>query len=113
MVGIAGFKKTLTAFALEADIPALLREGASGALGGQLGSEYDVLTFRNQVAGIPLEVNEGGKCVLSVAALVKGPPRFVRRPELMAAYCEWVSVHKRPDLAYGGLRLPLSEDGLY
>ena len=46
--GTAGRRGTHTAFALEADIPALLREGALGALGGQSGCACDVLTFWNQ-----------------------------------------------------------------
>ena len=35
-VGVAGNTRMFTAFALEADIPALLRKGAAEALGGQL-----------------------------------------------------------------------------
>ena len=35
--GVAGHRGMFTAFALEADIPALLRKGAMEALGGQWG----------------------------------------------------------------------------
>ena len=42
-MGIAGNKGKFTAFLLEADIPASLRKGAAGALGGQLDFPRDAL----------------------------------------------------------------------
>ena len=43
-VGIAGDQREFAAFALEADIPALLCKGASDALGGQLDSSREIPT---------------------------------------------------------------------
>ena len=49
-VSIAGNKGEFPALALEADIPGLLRKGASDALGGQFGGSKDTSTLR-RVAG--------------------------------------------------------------
>ena len=46
-VGIAGNKGEFAAFALEADIPALLRKGALEARGGRLDFSRDISTLRN------------------------------------------------------------------
>ena len=59
-VGISGCRRKFTAFALEAEIPALSREGATEALGGQLDFSRDVLTLRKQGADIPPKVNQTG-----------------------------------------------------
>ena len=42
-VGIAGHKGAFTAFALDAEIPSLLRKGALEALGAQLDFDEDTL----------------------------------------------------------------------
>ena len=111
-VGVAGSRGACTAFALEADIPALLREGAPGALGGQLNFERDILTIRNQGAAIPLTVNETGHYVLSAAAFATGPSCVDRGPNWAASYLESTFLEKRPDLSNGRLRLPFMNDGL-
>ena len=46
--GAAGDRGIFTAFALDADIPALLREEASEALKGQLGFARNMSTFGEQ-----------------------------------------------------------------
>ena len=52
-VGIARSRRMLTASLLEADIPALLREGAAEELGGQLGFLRGSLNLRRQGALYP------------------------------------------------------------
>ena len=59
------------AFALEADIPALLRLGALVALGGQFDSHRDAASLRKRGVDIPLELNGVGHYVLSAASLGK------------------------------------------
>ena len=71
-VGNAGCKEAFAALLLDAGIPALLRTGASEALSGQLDFARDVLTLRNRGVGTPLEVNEMGRCLLSVVAFGDG-----------------------------------------
>ena len=48
LVGIAGNRGRLMAFAVDADILALLRRGAVAALVGQLHTSRDTLTLRKQ-----------------------------------------------------------------
>ena len=88
-VGIAGCKGASTAFVLDADIPAFLRKGAWGALGGQCDFERDILTIRIHGARVPLRVNEMGDYVLSVVEFGQGPPRLDPGPILAASYFEW------------------------
>ena len=57
-LGNAARGGTPATFALEADIPALLREGALGALGGQSDSACDVSTFWGRVAEMPSKANQ-------------------------------------------------------
>ena len=57
-VGFAGRRGVSTAFVLEADIPALLRAGAPGALGGQFDCERDISTIRNHGADTSLKAHE-------------------------------------------------------
>ena len=60
-VGIPGSMRQFAACALGADIPAFLRRGASGALGGQLDVSRDILTLRKQGVDIPPRVNQMGR----------------------------------------------------
>ena len=46
--GIAGNRSKVAAFALEANIPVLLRRGAAAALGGQLDLCRDISSSRKQ-----------------------------------------------------------------
>ena len=103
-VGNAGAVGALTAFAFEADSPALLRKGILEATGGQSACTAVMLTLRN---------HELGHYVFIVVSLGKGPPSLDRGPKLTASYFEWACAKKRPDLADGGLHIPLSQGGLY
>ena len=86
--GIPGRRGAVAAFVLDADIPALLREGALEALGGQLDFEHDSVTLRKHGVEVPLGVNEMGHYVLSVAQCGKGPPCVDRGPNEAASYFE-------------------------
>ena len=110
-VGVAGRRGAFTAFVLDADIPAVLREGALEALGGQLDFERDALSFRTHGMNDPLNANEMGHYVLRVVEFDKGPPRWGRGPCLAASYFEWSFSGKRPRVSEGGLHLPLKESG--
>ena len=101
-VGNAGRRGAFTAFALDAEIPALLRKGALGALGAQLDFEKDTLSCWR----VPLRVNAMGRYVVSVVELG-------RRPHVAASYFEWSFVEELPDLTDGGLHLPLVGSGLF
>ena len=70
-VGVAGIRGRLTAFAPEADIPALLRSRAMEALGGQLDFLRGSLNLRRQGEQIPLRVNRVGHHILSAVDLRK------------------------------------------
>ena len=99
-------------FALDADIPALLRKCASEALGGQLDFEQDVSSLRKHGANAPPRVNEMGHAVLRVVEFGRGPPRPDQGPNLAASHFESSSLGKRPDLLDGGFHLPPAEGGL-
>ena len=68
-------------FRAEVDIPALLREGALEALGGNLDFARNVLAIRNHGADSTLKVNEAGHYILSVFARGKGPKCAGREPK--------------------------------
>ena len=111
LVGIAGNKGKITAFALGADIPALLGRGAMGALRGQLDFPRDALALRRRGAAIPLRVNRMGRFTLSAVDFGKGESRKVRSPVVSASYPGRASAKKRPNLSNGGLHLPNTNDG--
>ena len=101
-----------TAFALDGDIPALLRKGAVEVLGGLSDLFRGSLLFRRQGAQIPLRVNTAGRCILSVVDFRKGLSGSAsKRPEASAspAYL----VHKRPNLPNGGLHVPYTPEDIY
>ena len=104
---------TFTALALGLDIPAILREGALGALGGRLDFSYDASTRWKRGLDIPLKVNQMGHDVLSVVALGDGPSRLGQGPKVAVSYCVWACVGERPDLPNAGLQLPFTKDGMY
>ena len=54
-MGIASNEGMFAAFALETNIPAFLRKGASAALGGQLDISGDFSTLRDQWADFSAE----------------------------------------------------------
>ena len=59
-VGIDGGRGEFAAFLTEADFPALLREGALGALGGQFDSPPNIPTLREQWVETPLILSCAG-----------------------------------------------------
>ena len=71
-MGIAGNKEEFRAFALEADIPALLHKGGMEALGGQLDFSRGASTPRKRGVDIPLKANCMGHYILSVIAFRVG-----------------------------------------
>ena len=103
-VGVAGSKGNFPAFALEADIPALLREGAVEALGRPPDFSRDVSTLIKRV-------NRMGHYILFVVDFGKDPSRCGRGPAVSASYFEWAFPNIRPDLPNVGLRLSYTEDG--
>ena len=68
-VGFVGGRGACAATLPDTDIPALLHEGALGALGGQLDFFRNVLTLGRLGVGVPLKANGMGHYVLSVASL--------------------------------------------
>ena len=65
--GIEGKCGAPTTFAPEAEIPALLRRGALGALGWQMDSFREISTLRERVVGLRLTLNSLGHCVFRAA----------------------------------------------
>ena len=64
--GIVGNRGKLTAFALEADIPASWRKGALEAIGGRLDIPRDISALRKKGADIAMGVNRLGYYILSL-----------------------------------------------
>ena len=85
-VGIARRRGALAAFVLGTGLPALLRNGALEALGGQLDCKREILTIRTHGVDIRLTVNEVEHYVLSVVASGRGPSCVDRGPNLAASY---------------------------
>ena len=85
-VGIAVGRGKFASSALESDIPAPCRAGASEAPGGRSDLPCDVLTSRRRGVGLSLKLNCLGHYVLSVVSSgqgrsqrVDGPPASVPR----------------------------------
>ena len=111
-MGIAGIRGIFTAFALEAEIPALLREGAMEALGGQLDFLRGSFNLPRQGVQKRLGVDRVGHYILSVVDFRKDPPRRASRcPEASASLFHLAQ--KFPDLPERDLHLPHPPDGLY
>ena len=85
-VGQAGNRGKPTAFALGAEIPALLREGALEALARQWDVSRDISMLRNQGLDIPLELTNLGRDVLSVASSGWESSKLVRGPTCSASH---------------------------
>ena len=79
-VGTAGRRGLSTVSVLRAGISAVLRKGALEARWGRLDFSCDVLTLRKNGADFPPKVNQMGRDVLSVVALVDGPSRLEEGP---------------------------------
>ena len=93
---------------LHADIPALLRKGATEAPGGQLDVSRGSLVFRKQGVAIPLRVDMMEHSFLSVVDFDKDPSRRLPSPVASASFFE--IVQKAPDLSNGGLPFPYAEN---
>ena len=100
---IAGCKGASTAPVLGVDIPALLRKGALEALQGQLYVSSDVASLRKPGVDLSAKVNQTGRYILSVVAFGGG------RSDSFSARA---FANRSPNLANGGLRLPLTADGM-
>ena len=79
-MGIADNKGEFSAFALGADFPAFLREGALEALGVQSDVSRGISSLRRQGFGIPLKVNRVGHYFLGVVAPGEGRPEVQKGP---------------------------------
>ena len=99
-------KGTFAASVLDADIPALLRKGAFGSLGGQLESPSDASSLRTQGVDIPLKVNQTGQCILSLVTFGGGRSGSWRGSKFPASYDT-----ESPDISDGGLHVPFTADG--
>ena len=109
---IAGAKDNFAAVALAADLPALLRKGALGALRGKLDFSWYSLTFGFRGWEFPSwSMIWGATCrasriLMGVVAIEHATPVF--RPP-------WVEVafsRMRLNPACGGIRLPFAGDGM-
>ena len=111
--GIAGGRGEIAAFSSGEDIPAVLREGSLGALGGQLDLARSVLKMNGMGVAVPLKVNGAGRYVLSAGPCGKEFKKSRRGPSHSVSFFERGAPMKRPDLRNGGSHFPFSEDGLY
>ena len=93
--GIVCGRSMLTALLLEAEIPALMRNGVLEAMGGQLDFASNVWAFRRTGVDVPLEVNGIGDSVLRVASFVKGRKKSVGGPTISASYFQSASSKTR------------------
>ena len=87
-VEIAGNKGKITALALEVDLPALLREGASEALGRQLDSSRNISTLRKQGVDIRPRANRMGRYFLSAVTCGRERSGGKRGPAFSASCFE-------------------------
>ena len=98
--------------ALEVDIPAVSRQSALEAVGGQLDFPIDILTLHRRGVDFLLGVSRMGRRALSVVDFGKGCSEKRQGPTLSASFYGWAFAKKRPDLSDGGLRLPYGEGDL-
>ena len=94
--GVGENKGNAKAFGLDADIPALLRQGASGGLGGLLDFPRDTLMLGSRWAEIPLEVHDMGHYILSVADFDGRRGGRGRGPTCPAPMVVWACTRRRP-----------------
>ena len=92
---IAESRGDFAAFALGADIPALLPDGALEASGGQLDFPRDMLTLRKQGADMPLSVRRTGHYILSVVDFGANPSRKKAGRVVSLSYSMWAFRNKR------------------
>ena len=111
--GVTWRKGKCTAFALDADIPALMRDGVMESLGGQSEFSRDSLVLVKQGVAIALRVNRVGRYILCVVDFGEDASRQVRGPAVSASHFGRAFFRKIPNMPNGGLHLPYTEDGLY
>ena len=85
-MGVAGNAGAFTASTLDADLPALLCEGATEAPGGQLDYARDLSVSRKQGASLLRRVNRMGRYFLSVVDSGKDPSRSACDPVVSALF---------------------------
>ena len=103
--GIAGDREMFTAFALDSDIPALLRKGFMEALGGQLDFSRGSLNLRRQRVRTPPRVNRAGQYILSVVDFRKGQSGSATKcPRASVSVLQLAQ--KSPDMLDRGLHSP-------
>ena len=88
-VGGAGAKGAFTARALDADIPAVLRRGASEALGGRLDFFRAPLRWVSEEWESPSKSMIWGAIFLSVANFGRCRGGVERSPNFSASIAEW------------------------
>ena len=110
-VGIAGTAATFTALVLDAEIPALLRNGAI-ALAGQLDFVRNSLTLGSRGIEIPLQVNAMGHYVLSVVNFNTAEVYEGAGHPIYVSFSEWAPPRERPNFDNGGVCLPCADKGL-
>ena len=111
-VRIAGNKGSLTAFVLDTDIPAPLRKGPFGALGGQLDFRRDILTLGFHGVDTSLQVSDMGHYISGAMAFGGRRGESLRDLKLPATIAKWTFCRTYPDLSSGGLTFSLTEDGM-
>ena len=109
--GIAGAQGVFTACVLDANIPALLRESAAEALGGQLDFSRDLVVLLQQTVAISLRVNRMGRYFLRVVDFVVDSSRKVWVPVAPAFFFEIAK--KSPAMSDGDPHFLYTMDGLY
>ena len=110
--GIAGPKGAFTDFALDAEIPALLRKGALEALRGRSDFSRGTPTLGSRGVGIPPKVNDMGHYILSVVDFDGRRSSRNRAPGFSASMAEWACTSRHPSIDNGGTRLPSTVDGI-
>ena len=110
--GCAGAKGAFTAFALDADIPALLCEKALEAPAGQLDFARSTLTLGSRGFGITPKVNAVGHHILSVVDFPAALARMGAASHFSAPLLEWGRPRNRRNLEDGGICLPFTDEGL-
>ena len=103
--GVARAKGNFAALMLDAGIPALSREGALEALGGQLDFSCDTLTLGLRGVESRLEVNDMVRYISSVADFDEPRGGRGRGSNCSASVGEGACARKRPNLGNGGIRL--------
>ena len=98
-MAIAGNTGMFTAFALDADTPALLRKRAVEALGRQLDYSRDSLVLRKYGVAFLPRTNRMGRYVLRVVDFCVDASRETCGHAASDSYFEWAFFKKSPNLS--------------